>query len=108
MEIGQFKRSMQEIARTVGAIVEEKLGERSQLEEQVRGIAKQAEKVISETLWNRPERATVRFKRLEHFEGDLPSYQTPGSAGMDVRACLANDVVLKPLERQLIPTGLSV
>ena len=32
MEIGQFKKSMQEIAKTIGAVVEEKLGDRSQLE----------------------------------------------------------------------------
>ena len=36
----------------------------------------------------------------------LPSYQTNGSAGMDLRAHLEKDVVLKPLERSIIPTGL--
>jgi dUTP pyrophosphatase len=107
VEISQFKRSMQEIARTVGAIVEEKLGERSQLEEQVRGIAKQVEKVVSDTLWGR-ERVVLRVKRLENFKGDLPDYQTGGSSGLDVRACLDQDVVLKPGARSLIPTGLSM
>lgn len=37
---------------------------------------------------------------------DLPTYETPSSAGMDVRACLKEPVVLQPLERTLIPTGL--
>lgn len=36
----------------------------------------------------------------------LPSYETPLSAGMDLRANLEEMVVLKPLERRLIPTGL--
>ena len=36
----------------------------------------------------------------------LPSYQTNGSAGMDLRAHLEKDIVLKPLERCIIPTGL--
>jgi dUTP pyrophosphatase len=109
MDISHLKRSMQEIGRTVGAIVEEKLGERSQLEEQVRGIAKQVEKVVGEALWNRPaEKVTIKFKRLDHFKGDLPAYATSGASGMDVRACLIAEVVLQPGERCLIPTGLSV
>jgi len=37
---------------------------------------------------------------------DLPSYATAGSAGLDLRANLTEPVVLKPLERKLIPTGL--
>ena len=36
----------------------------------------------------------------------LPAYQTSGSAGMDIRAWLPESVLLKPLERKLIPTGL--
>ena len=38
----------------------------------------------------------------------LPAYQTPLSAGMDVRADLDNSVTLAPLERAMIPTGLYV
>lgn len=37
---------------------------------------------------------------------DLPQYQTEGSAGMDLRAWLPESVVLQPMERRLIPTGL--
>lgn len=36
----------------------------------------------------------------------LPTYATEGSSGMDLRACLEAPVMLKPLERCLIPTGL--
>jgi dUTP pyrophosphatase len=109
MEMSQFKRSVQEIARTVGALVEEKLGERSQLEEQVKGIARQVEKVVSETIWNgKKVPVRVKFKRLQHFKGELPSYATSGASGLDVRACVEQEVVLQPMQRTLIPTGLSV
>ena len=36
----------------------------------------------------------------------LPSYETIASAGMDLRAHIVDAVVLKPLERKIIPTGL--
>ncbi len=38
----------------------------------------------------------------------LPSYETIGSAGMDLRANLEESVILKPMERKLIPTGLFI
>ena len=39
---------------------------------------------------------------------DLPSYATPLSAGMDLRAAIEQGITLKPLERALVPTGLYV
>src|SRR5436190_24066660 len=38
----------------------------------------------------------------------VPAYATPGSAGLDLRACLDAPVVLEPGETQLIPTGISI
>lgn len=38
----------------------------------------------------------------------LPSYATEGSSGMDLRANLKNEILLKPLQRILVPTGLFV
>jgi dUTP pyrophosphatase len=38
----------------------------------------------------------------------LPSYATAGSAGMDLRACVPDPVVLAPGQTHLVPTGLSV
>src|SRR4051812_14151062 len=40
--------------------------------------------------------------------GQLPAYATPGSAGLDLRACLDAPLVLAPGETQLIPTGLAI
>lgn len=54
---------------------------------------------------------TVRVERLPHAEGlALPAYETKGSAGMDLRAAVAEfePVVLAPGERRLIPTGLKI
>lgn len=51
----------------------------------------------------------LRFKRMEGNDLPLPSYKTPGSAGMDIRAFLPGGAVtLKPGARMRVPTGLSV
>jgi dUTP pyrophosphatase len=53
----------------------------------------------------------VQVRPLPHFEGlQLPAHETSGSAGMDVRAAVPEDgpLVLKPGERAMVPTGLSV
>ncbi len=49
----------------------------------------------------------VQIKKLENFKGDLPKYQTPLASGLDVRAQLDEEIVLKPGQRMLVPTGLS-
>jgi dUTP pyrophosphatase len=54
---------------------------------------------------------TIRVVPLLHFEGlMLPSYETAGAAGMDLRAAVAEDepVILKPGERAMVPTGLTI
>ena len=44
--------------------------------------------------------------RINSLSGVYPSYETEGSAGMDIRAYLAEPVVIEPGRRALIPTGL--
>ncbi len=52
---------------------------------------------------------TVDIKVLDARMADsLPAYATPGSAGLDLRACLDEPIVLEPGQSQLIPTGLSM
>ena len=41
-------------------------------------------------------------------EFPLPHYATPGSAGLDLRACLDAPLTLAPGETQLIPTGIAI
>ena len=50
----------------------------------------------------------MKVKIVNKSTNDLPSYSTVHSAGMDLRANLENEIVLKPLERILVPTGLFV
>lgn len=53
------------------------------------------------------ERIEVLLKRKEGFEDlPLPSYMTKGSSGMDLYAAVENQVILKPGEIRLIPTGI--
>lgn len=52
---------------------------------------------------------TLAVQVLPHAEGlELPAYQTPGSAGMDLRAAIAGDQTLLPGDRTAIPTGLRI
>jgi dUTP diphosphatase len=53
--------------------------------------------------------ATIDVKVLDQrMAGQLPVYATPGSAGLDLRACLEAPLVLEPGQTKLIPTGLAV
>ena len=54
---------------------------------------------------------TVRIERLPHSDGlPLPAYETLGSAGMDLRAAVAENMplMLAPGARALVPTGLKI
>jgi len=48
----------------------------------------------------------MKVKIINQSRHALPSYQTSSSAGMDLRANLESSIVLNPLERALVPTGL--
>ena len=50
----------------------------------------------------------MKVKIVNHSKHALPEYQTPLSAGLDIRANLDESVTLRPLERAMIPTGLFV
>ena len=49
----------------------------------------------------------LKIERLENNK-ILPEYKTEGAAGMDLCAAIDKPVLLKPLERKLIPTGLKI
>ncbi|MDR1877189.1 MAG: dUTP diphosphatase [Flavobacteriaceae bacterium] len=48
----------------------------------------------------------MKVKIINKSKHELPEYKTAFSAGMDLRANLDEPVVLKPLDRKIIPTGL--
>jgi len=50
----------------------------------------------------------MEVKIVNQSRNELPAYSTALSAGMDLRADLEQPIVLKPLERVLVPTGLFI
>ena len=50
----------------------------------------------------------VEIRIVNRGRQPLPQYATAGSAGMDLRADIDEPIVLRPLERRLIPTGLFI
>ncbi|MGQ7870228.1 dUTP diphosphatase [Sunxiuqinia sp. sy24] len=50
----------------------------------------------------------MEVKIVNQSKNELPAYSTALSAGMDLRADLEQPIVLKPLERTLVPTGLFI
>ena len=51
---------------------------------------------------------TMKVQIINKSKHSLPQYATSSSAGMDLRANLDNPIVLKPLQRCLVPTGLYI
>jgi dUTP pyrophosphatase len=50
----------------------------------------------------------VKVKIINKSQHPLPAYETISSAGMDLRASLAEPIILQPMQRALIPTGLYI
>jgi len=48
----------------------------------------------------------MKIKIVNKSKHKLPSYSTEASAGMDLRANIDNEIILNPLQRALIPTGI--
>lgn len=56
-------------------------------------------------------RSNIQLKILDPRVGQdfpLPEHATEGSAGVDLRACLDADLVLKPGQTELVPTGIAI
>jgi dUTP pyrophosphatase len=55
-----------------------------------------------------PLSVRVPCKRVGSVDVALPAYQTSSAAGMDLHAAIDGELVIRPLERKLVPTGVSV
>ena len=53
------------------------------------------------------EKLTLKIKKLDNFVS-MPEYKTSGASGMDLSAGIEEDIILKPMERKLIPTGIKI
>jgi dUTP pyrophosphatase len=55
------------------------------------------------------QRPTIDVKVLdERVRQHLPAYATPGSAGMDLRACIGEPLMVAPGDTVLVPTGIAI
>ncbi|HSF45400.1 MAG TPA: hypothetical protein VLA58_05295, partial [Chitinophagaceae bacterium] len=50
----------------------------------------------------------MQIRIVNHSSNPLPEYATSGSSGMDLRAALHEPLVFEPLQRALVPTGISI
>lgn len=50
----------------------------------------------------------MKIRIINRSRHALPDYETIASAGMDLRANIDTEIILKPLERKLVPTGLFI
>ncbi len=48
----------------------------------------------------------ILVKKINYKHKDLPKYETLGSSGLDLIANIDKEIILKPNERTLVPTGL--
>lgn len=58
--------------------------------------------------WTKPQFVMIKIEIINRSHHALPTYATPLSAGMDLRASIDTPVTIEPLGRALIPTGLSI
>jgi dUTP pyrophosphatase len=56
-----------------------------------------------------PSMRTIDVKILDpRLADDMPAYATPGSAGLDLRACIHGALEMKPGQTELVPTGMAI
>ena len=60
------------------------------------------------SLWK--QKMKIQIKRLDSQYSDLPlpTYQTPGSAGMDIYAAINEPITIQPQQTVLVPTSLAL
>lgn len=107
-----FAKQAEMMAGMLGSYVEHnlsKFAEKEALERQLKSFLQHVESLMTQVVQERTgdRSVEVRVKALENFVGELPRYQTKQAAGFDVVAQLSEPLVLKPGERELVPTGLS-
>ena len=63
---------------------------------------------IKNDYFSRPNIISMQVKIINQSRHALPAYETNASAGMDLRANLESPIIVKPLQRTLVPTGLFI
>lgn len=50
----------------------------------------------------------MKINIVNKSNNPLPKYETSGASGLDLKAFIPSDIIMKPLERKIIPTGLYI
>ena len=108
------------MASMLGSYIESHIKDKEKLDQQIKFWLQMAEGVVKESAKqyivenlskinfpNKNDKVVLKIKKLDHFKGILPSYQSELASGFDVRAQIIENIKLSPGERTLIPTGLS-
>ena len=54
------------------------------------------------------EQIELKIKKPDNYDLPLPAYETNGSSGMDIRAWTEEEIILRPGDIKLVPTGISI
>lgn len=108
--IKEFGERMKGFTEALDKFVENNLMDKEQRDEKLKNMTKAVDSFIDNfsIVAELPQRKTLQVKKLEHFKGELPAYESVWASGMDVRAQIEETLELKPMERTLVPTGLSM
>jgi len=113
-----ISQKIKSVAQMVEKFVEHNIVEKEQRDENLKKLASAFEAFVKDsplrqsftsanTAGSTNQNLEIRVKKLENFKNELPRYQSKLASGLDVRAQLSEDMVLKPGQRTLVPTGLA-
>ena len=111
MDKNQLTSKIRFVAGAVEKFVEHNLIEKEQRDENLKKLALAFEGLKRSSTSSEEKQTSgpqLRVKKLSHFKGELPKYQSAGASGMDVRAQLDDDLTIPAGARALVPTGLSM
>lgn len=114
INVKEITSRVEGVATMLGAYIESSIKDNPVVDKQLKSLVQNVEKFTKELIAEKlsdiqslPKRQIVKVKKLEHFTGELPKYETEWASGFDVRAKITEPIVLKPGNRVLVPTGLT-
>lgn len=107
----QFGRKVEQFSQLAQGVVAQGMAEFGPFEDKIKQLKAQLEDFvigqIDRALDHRAKKLKIKLKKLPHFEGELPRYESLLSSGFDVRLQKSEALTLEAGERALVPTGLS-
>ena len=107
--IKQFASHVEVFAGTIEKAVGKAVGDKKSFETVTKGFLQDIENLVADRVRDYMSKPVeLKVKKLDHFNGELPKYESKWASGFDVRAQLSEAITLEPGERTLVPTGLSM